>query len=53
LTVRIDVRDDRSGMDALLIGPILALTFAATLLAGKLLLRALIAAMQRNASSAK
>ena len=34
-------------------GPILAATFAATLAAGKLLLRALIAAMQRAANSAK
>jgi hypothetical protein len=53
LKVPPDLRDDRTGMDALLIGPILALTFAAIMVAGKLLLRAVIGTMQWSANSAK
>jgi hypothetical protein len=40
-------------MDALLIGPTLALSFATTMLVGKALLRALIAVMERAAKSTK
>ena len=40
-------------MVALLIAPTLALSFAATMLAGKALLHALIKAMERSAQSAK
>ena len=36
-------------MDALVIGPVLALSFATTMLAGKALLWALITAMKRGA----
>lgn len=40
-------------MDALLIGPTLALSFVTTMLVGKALLIALIAEMERTAKSAK
>jgi hypothetical protein len=40
-------------MDALLLGPTLALSFAATMLVGKALLIALITAIQRTAKSAE
>ena len=40
-------------MDALLIGPALALSFAVTMLAGKALLHALLKAMERTSKPAK
>ena len=40
-------------MDALLLGPTLVLSFAATMLLGKALLLVLITAMERTATSAK
>jgi broad specificity polyphosphatase/5'/3'-nucleotidase SurE len=42
-----------AAMEALLIGPTLALSFAATMLVGKALLRALLKAMERTTKSAK
>jgi hypothetical protein len=40
-------------MDALLVGPIFALSFTGTILIGKLLLHALLKAIEHSASSAK
>ena len=40
-------------MDALLIGPVLAVSFTTTLFAGKALLWALLTAMERTTKSAK
>jgi hypothetical protein len=40
-------------MDALLIGPTLALSFVTTMLVGKALLRVLLKAMERTAKAAK
>jgi hypothetical protein len=40
-------------MDALLIGPTLALSFATTMQVGKVLLRALMTAIERTGKSAK
>jgi hypothetical protein len=42
-----------AAMDALLLGPTLALSFATTILVGKVLLPALITAIERTAESAK
>jgi hypothetical protein len=40
-------------MDALLVGPIFAVSFIGTILIGKLLLHVLIKAIERGSSSAK
>jgi hypothetical protein len=42
-----------AAMEALLIGPIVALSFAATMLVGKALLIALITAIERTSKSSK